>query len=82
MKENGFFARLMHPVDLTQGTPWRVILRYAAPIMFSYFLQQIYTMTDAVICGQVLTASEVAGVNDTGPLSFLFLQFPSSFPAR
>ena len=75
MKENGFFARLMHPVDLTQGTPWRVILRYAAPIMFSYFLQQIYTMTDAVICGQVLTASEVAGVNDTGPLSFLFLQF-------
>ncbi len=50
-------------------------MRYAAPIMISYFLQQIYILTDAVICGQVLTASEVAGVNDTFPLTFIFLQF-------
>ena len=66
---------LARPVDLTSGTPWRVILRYAAPIIVSYFLQQIYVLTDAVICGQVLTASEVAGVNDTFPLTFFFLQF-------
>ncbi len=71
----GFFARLSKPVDLTSGTPWRVIMRYAAPIIISYFLQQIYILTDAVICGQVLTASEVAGVNDTFPLTFIFLQF-------
>ena len=71
----GFFARLSRPVDLTSGTPWRVIMRYAAPIIISYFLQQIYILTDAVICGQVLTASEVAGVNDTFPLTFIFLQF-------
>ena len=61
-KKEGFFARLSHPVDLTCGTPWKVIMRYAAPIMISYFLQQIYVLTDAIICGQVLTASEVAGV--------------------
>lgn len=66
---------LMRPVDLTSGTPWRVILRYALPIILSYFLQQIYVLTDAIICGQVLTAGEVAGVNDTFPLTFFFLQF-------
>lgn len=70
--KSGSIAR---PVELTSGTPWRVILRYAAPIIISYFLQQIYVLTDAVICGQVLTAGEVAGVNDTFPLTFFFLQF-------
>lgn len=67
--------RLTQPVDLTTGTPWRVILRYAIPIIISYLLQQIYVLTDAIICGQVLSAEEVAGVNDTFPLTFIFLQF-------
>lgn len=67
--------RLTQPVDLTAGTPWRVILRYAVPIIISYLLQQIYVLTDAIICGQVLSAEEVAGVNDTFPLTFIFLQF-------
>lgn len=74
-KQNGFFSRLSHPVDLTQGTEWRVILRYAVPIIISYFLQQIYVLTDAIICGQVLDYAEVAGINDTFPLTFFFLQF-------
>lgn len=71
----GFLTRLSRPVGLTEGTPWKVILRYAGPIMLSYFLQQIYVLTDAIICGQVLGAQEVAGVNDTFPLTFIFLQF-------
>ena len=69
------FAAFSHPVELTEGKPWRVILLYAAPIILSYYLQQIYTLTDAIICGQVLTAEQVAGVNDTFPLTFIFLQF-------
>ena len=69
------FGALSRPVELTAGTPWRVILLYAAPIILSYYLQQIYTLTDAIICGQVLTAEQVAGVNDTFPLTFIFLQF-------
>lgn len=70
-----FFNKLTRPVDLTTGTPWKVLLRYGAPIMLSYFLQQIYVLTDAIICGQVLSAEQVAGVNDTFPLTFIFLQF-------
>ena len=66
---------MMRPVDLTSGKPWRVIMRYGAPIMLSYFLQQVYVLTDAIICGQVLSARQVAGVNDTFPLTFIFLQF-------
>ncbi len=62
-------------LDLTEGTPWKVILRYSLPIMLSYFLQQLYVLTDAIICGQVLSGDEIAGVNDTFSLTFIFLQF-------
>ncbi len=75
MAKSSFFERLTRPTDLTRGVPWKTILRYGGPIMLSYFLQQIYVLTDAIICGQVLSAGEVAGVNDTFPLTFIFLQF-------
>ena len=70
-----FLQRLSRPVLLTEGKPWKVILLYAVPIMLSYLLQQVYALTDAIICGQVLQAEQVAGVNDTFPLMFVFLQF-------
>ena len=68
---HGFFR----PRDLTEGTPWKTILAFAFPIIISYLLQQVYTISDAAIVGQTLTAGEVAGVNDTSSLIFIFLQF-------
>ena len=66
---------LFHPVDLTHGTCWRTILQFSLPVILSYLLQQVYTISDAAIVGQTLTAQEVAGVNDTSSLVFIFLQF-------
>ena len=66
---------LFHPVDLTQGTCWKTILVFSLPIILSYLLQQVYSISDAAIVGQTLTAQEVAGVNDTTSLVFIFLQF-------
>ena len=68
-------SSLFHPVDLTQGTCWRTILVFSLPIILSYLLQQVYSISDAAIVGQTLTAQEVAGVNDTTSLVFIFLQF-------
>ena len=47
------------PVDLTQGTCWKTLLVFAFPIIVSYLLQQVYSLSDAAIVGQTLTASEV-----------------------
>lgn len=66
---------LFQPVELTQGKCWRTILAFAFPIIVSYLLQQVYTISDAAIVGQTLSAQEVAGVNDTTSLIFIFLQF-------
>ncbi len=48
---------------------------FSFPIIVSYLLQQVYSISDAAIVGQTLTDGEVAGVNDTTSLSMIFLQF-------
>ena len=63
------------PIDLTQEPCWKVILLFSLPVILSYLLQQVYSISDAAIVGQTLTAAEVAGVNDTNSLVFIFLQF-------
>ena len=62
-------------VDLTKGKIWQVISIFAIPILLSYLLQQIYTISDAAICGQFLNANQVAGVNNTSNITFIVLQF-------
>ena len=68
-------SKLFGPMDLTQGVCWRTILSFSLPVILSYLLQQVYSISDAAIVGQTLTAQEVAGVNDTNALVFIFLQF-------
>lgn len=66
--------KLFEPQDLTKGTPWKVILTFTIPIFISYLFQQIYTIADTAIVGQFAKPG-FAGVNNTGPLTFLVLQF-------
>lgn len=73
--EEKSLSALFQPVELTQGECWKTILAFSFPIIVSYLLQQVYTISDAAIVGQTLTAQEVAGVNDTTSLIFIFLQF-------
>ena len=49
-------SALFQPVDLTQGTCWKTILVFSLPIILSYLLQQVYSISDAAIVGQTLTA--------------------------
>ena len=78
-KEGAISVKTAHkrrePIDLTQGPCWKVILLFSLPVILSYLLQQVYSISDAAIVGQTLTAAEVAGVNDTNSLVFIFLQF-------
>ena len=62
-------------VDLLTGDEGWVIFKFSVPIILSYLLQQIYTISDAAICGQTLGVDDIAGVNDVFPILFIFLQF-------
>ena len=67
--------KLFEPIDLTKGCIWKVIVWFSIPILLSYIFQQIYTIADAAICGQYLNSNQVAGVNNTGNIVFIVLQF-------
>ena len=70
-------------VDLLSGDEGWVIFKFSVPIILSYLLQQIYTISDAAICGQTLGVDDIAGVNDVFPILFIFLQFAvGSRPSR
>lgn len=69
------FKKLFDPIDLTKGSIWKDLLRFVIPIILSMLFQEIYTLTDAMIVGQSLSESEIAGVNNSSALIFLVLKF-------
>lgn len=61
--------------DLTIGSPMRLILSFAAPLLFGFLFQQFYSFVDTAIVGKYLGASSLAAVGGTGSLNFLILGF-------
>ena len=37
--------------DMTRGTPWKLIVQFALPIMAGNLLQQLYNTADTIIVG-------------------------------
>lgn len=65
----------LSPEDLTKGNITKNIILFTIPIIISLIFQQIYSLTDAIIAGQNLNANEIAGINDSGSITFIFLDF-------
>lgn len=61
--------------DMTTGSPVKLILFYAIPILIGNVFQQFYNMADTIIVGRYLGNDALAGVGLTGPLNFLVLGF-------
>lgn len=51
--------------DLTKGSPLRLIIGFALPILLGLVFQQAYSFTDTIIIGQQLGESSVAAVGST-----------------
>ena len=66
---------IFKPIDMSKGSIYKALLVFLVPTILSMVFQQIYTLTDAIIVGQTLAESEVAGVNSTGSLVFIVLNF-------
>lgn len=49
--------------DLTVGTEWKVILRFALPLLAGNLLQQLYNVTDSIIVGRFLGKEALAAVS-------------------
>ena len=61
--------------DLTEGKVWKVIVRFAVPLLVGNLLQQFYNITDSIIVGQFLGKEALAAVS----ASFFIYYFIISF---
>ena len=61
--------------DMTKGSPMRLILGFAVPLLFGLVFQQFYSMVDAVIVGHYLGVDSLAAVGATGSVNFLIIGF-------
>ena len=53
----------MNTSDLTHGSVWKVIIRFALPLLIGNLLQQLYNITDSIIVGQFLGKEALAAVS-------------------
>lgn len=60
---------------MTTGSPMKLILGFAVPLLFGFLFQQFYSVVDTVIVGQFLGVKALAGVGSTGSLNFMIIGF-------
>lgn len=61
--------------DMTKGSPMRLILGFAVPLLFGLIFQQFYSMVDTIIVGHYLGVDALAAVGATGSVNFLIIGF-------
>ena len=48
--------------DMTKGSPAKLILLFAVPLMLGNIFQQLYTMVDTIVVGQVAGVQALAAL--------------------
>ena len=48
--------------DMTKGSPGRLIILFAIPLMLGNICQQLYTMVDTIVVGQIAGVQALAAL--------------------
>ena len=62
-------------LDMTQGNPLPLLVRFAVPLILGSLFQQLYSFVDTAIVGRCIGADALTAVGVTGSLNFLVLGF-------
>ncbi|HPM06858.1 MAG TPA: MATE family efflux transporter, partial [Treponemataceae bacterium] len=60
---------------MTVGSPLKLIFQFSIPLLFGNLIQQVYSLTDAIIVGRLVGTQALAAVGTTGPMNFLVFGF-------
>jgi putative MATE family efflux protein len=58
--------------DMTIGSPVKLLLSFALPMLIGNLFQQFYNMVDSMVVGKYVSADALAAVGATGAVNFLF----------
>lgn len=62
-------------LDMTKGSPSKLIMKFIIPIILGNIFQQLYNMVDTVIVGRIVGVKALAAVGSTGTIMFLIFGF-------
>lgn len=65
--------------NMTSGKPGMLIFSFALPLMIGNLFQQFYTVTDAMIVGQVLGVNAIASVGASEWMVWMMLSTIQGF---
>ncbi|SDB57240.1 MATE family efflux transporter [Butyrivibrio sp. INlla16] len=66
---------------MTEGAPWKHILKFSLPVLAGSLLQQLYNTVDTIIVGNFSGQDALSAVGTTGSFAFLFLAIAIGFSA-
>ena len=58
-------------IDMTRGSPTRLILRFSLPLLVGNIFQQLYNMVDSVVVGRFVGSSALTAVSTGFPIIYL-----------
>ena len=64
---------LNRPVDLTEGTPWKGIIKFTLPMLVGNIAQQLYSTVDSIVVGKYIGDNALAAVGSALPIVNLLL---------
>lgn len=59
--------------QLTEGTPWKVIVRFALPLLGAFILQQLYNTVDMLVMGNFVSQDALSSVGASGNYLGVFI---------
>lgn len=66
---------------MTEGAPWKHIVRFSIPVLLGALLQQLYNTADTIIVGNFASDGSMPAVGTTGTVTFFFLAITMGFSA-
>ena len=64
---------------MTEGAPWKHILKFSLPVLAGSLLQQLYNTVDTIIVGKYSGEDSLSAVGTTASLAFFFLAVAIGF---
>ncbi len=59
--------------DMTKGSPFKILLKFVAPLLLSMVFQQMYNLADSIIAGRYLGVDALAATGAAYPITVLFI---------
>ena len=63
----------MRTVDMTKGSPIKLLMQFSIPILIGNLFQQVYTLADRIIVGRFVGDTAFSAIGATNALSMMFM---------